>query len=515
MNFFLTNNVGSQTSGIEHAQVKRLNLFLEHNTDAAIVSTFYYSRFHYDFHKNGLDDDHSINLFDFFLNTLNYKFQEFTLADFLKAEGLSEPKALGEEVTKNNYAVQGFLAKYPDGKQAMIRVDKDTNQLDSVAYATPEGKMLYSDVYDYRGFKSLKFEFDETGQYTKKSIYLKPDGTKVFQFLYSAPTKQKGSQVTRIILNHDQGMQMFMNVRGLETFFFDALNEAHGLNNVFISDRYEITPSLGDMKTKARKFVFIHSNYTVDPDKPDDPRLNYNYSYGIQRNSLFDGLIVGTELEKKHLVDRFHFKKPVYAIPSGQIAEGIQPVQISQRHKYEIMAVARISPEKRLDQIVRAFAKVHEQVPEAVLNIFGFVANREAAQILNKTVEENDVMGAVHFMGYEKDLSKYYDQGVAMAWTSAGEGFGLALVEAMSHGVPVVSYDINYGPNEIIEDNTNGYLIPNGDVDALADRLLKIVKDDILQQRLSENAYKAAQKYAPDQVWAKWQVLLDDPAGVK
>lgn len=508
----MTNNVGTRTSGIEHAQVMRLNLFNKFQTDAAIVSTFYYSRFHYDFHQNGLDDAHSINLFDYFLETLNLPLQTFTLTDFLAQENLSDPKALGEDMTPNHYAVLGFLATYPDGKQAMIRVDKDTDQVDSVAYATAEGKMLYSDVYDYRGFKSLKFEFDATGHYTTKAIYTKPDGTTALQFIYSTPTEKQPSQVSRIVLTHNQSVQIFMNDRGLQTYFFDQLNQSHGLNNCFISDRYELTPALGDMKTKAKKYVFIHSNYTLDPDDPMDPNLNYNYSYGIQRNNLFDGLIVGTEAERADLINRFHFKKPVYAIPSGYIDPDIPQVQISQRHKYEIMVVARISPEKRLDQVVRAFAKVHEVVPEAVLNVFGFIADNASAKLLNQTVEESGVMGAVHFMGYHQDLSKFYDEAVAMAWTSSGEGFGLALLEAMSHGVPAVAYDINYGPDEMIENDVSGFLIPNGDVDALAERLRQIVQDDILQQRLSEHAYQAAQKYSPDEVWQKWQVLLTDAA---
>ena len=508
MNFFLTNNVGQQTSGIEHAQVKRLKLFLDHGAEAAIVSTFYYSRFHYDFHKNQLDDAHSINLFDFFLDTLDYPLQANTLADFIAQEKLQDVQDLGEEMTQNRYVVTGHRAKREDGTQLVIRVDKETKQLDSVVYADAEGKMLYSDVYDYRGFKALRFEFDAKGQYMAKSSYTRPDGTQILQFVYDAPKNQQPGAVKRIVLTYQQNMQIFKDVRTLETYFFDTLNERHGSGNLFISDRYEITPSLGDMKTKAKKYVFIHSNYTVDPDDPNDPNLNYNYSYGIHRYQLFDGLIVGTALERQHLMDRFHFDR-VYAIPSGQIDPDVQPVSIAKRHKHEIMVVARISMEKRLDQVVRAFAKVHAQVPDAVLNVFGFVADNRAAKVLNQTVQESGVMGAVHFMGYHKDIAKFYDENVAMAWTSSGEGFGLALVEAMNHGVPVVAYDINFGPNEIIEDGKNGFLIPNGDVDVLADRLLQLVQDDLLQQRLSTQAHAAAQKYAPDQVWAKWQAIVE------
>ncbi|WP_416353320.1 glycosyltransferase [Agrilactobacillus fermenti] len=510
MNFFVTNSIGNQSSGIEHAMIKRLNLFLAHDEGAAIVSTMYYSRFHYDFNINGLEDARSFNMFDYFLGTLNAPFKTNTLEDFLKAEQLPKPKPLGEERSNKDYIVTGYLAQYPDGKQAMIRVDKETNQLDSVAYADASGKLLESDVYDYRGFKSIHFDIDQNTGRMKAQTYLTPDGKKPLKFFYSYHKNQE--QMNRVALAWHDEMRIFSNNTGIEQYFFDLLNKEHGENNVFISDRYEVTPAVGAMKTKAHKYVYLHSNFTVDPDDPNDKRLNYNYAYGIRHNNLFDGLIVPTEKEKQQLDDRFHFKHPVYAVPSGYIDADIKKVPISDRKAGQLVAVARIAPEKRLDQIVRAFAIAHKAVPKATLAIVGMYADQASYNSLKQTIIDNDVADSVYYTGYTNQMDQIYNDSVALAWTSRGEGFGLALIEAQSHGVPVIAYDINYGPDEIINDGESGYLVEIGNVEQLAEKMTDLLKDSFLQQKLSNGAYEAAQKYTADNVWQKWQVLLKDVA---
>ncbi|WP_418605921.1 glycosyltransferase [Lacticaseibacillus styriensis] len=117
---------------------------------------------------------------------------------------------------------------------------------------------------------------------------------------------------------------------------------------------------------------------------------------------------------------------------------------------------------------------------------------------------------SVRFMGYVPDLSKPFDQGTVLALTGYYEGFNLALMQSLAHGMPAVAYDVHYGINEQIKDGQNGFLVPLNDQTTLAKRLAQILTDTDLWQAQSTAAKKLAQTYSKAHVVAKWQAFLDD-----
>ena len=86
----------------------------------------------------------------------------------------------------------------------------------------------------------------------------------------------------------------------------------------------------------------------------------------------------------------------------------------------------------------------------------------------------------------------------------------MAVLEAQGHGCPVISYDINYGPADIIDDQQSGKLIPPNDQEALYQQLRKLLEDPKLAKKYAQNAQKAAQKYHFDHVALKWQKLINN-----
>ena len=84
------------------------------------------------------------------------------------------------------------------------------------------------------------------------------------------------------------------------------------------------------------------------------------------------------------------------------------------------------------------------------------------------------------------------------------EGFGMVLVEAMSCGVPVISFDCKCGPKDIIQPGINGLLVPNGDIQALADAMIKVMADEVYRKMLSQNARKVVDTYSEQAVMSQW-----------
>jgi glycosyltransferase involved in cell wall biosynthesis len=143
----------------------------------------------------------------------------------------------------------------------------------------------------------------------------------------------------------------------------------------------------------------------------------------------------------------------------------------------------RLAPEKGLDVLLRAFARVRERLPEARLVIAGDGPGRDAlAQRLSALGQEGQVERLGHRPRAELDarLGSAWVQAVPSIWE---EPFGLVAPEAMMRGVAVVASDAG-GLAEIVEDGRTGRLVRRGDADALAAALLGILSDRELAERM-------------------------------
>jgi glycosyltransferase involved in cell wall biosynthesis len=102
------------------------------------------------------------------------------------------------------------------------------------------------------------------------------------------------------------------------------------------------------------------------------------------------------------------------------------------------------------------------------------------------------------------------EQASLFVLSSRFEGFPLILIEAMSKGLPVVSFDCPTGPRDVIDDHRNGILVPPKDIDALASGMLELIADDELRHRLGAAAALTADKYTADAIGSEWERLLDE-----
>ncbi len=96
-----------------------------------------------------------------------------------------------------------------------------------------------------------------------------------------------------------------------------------------------------------------------------------------------------------------------------------------------------------------------------------------------------------------------------MLSTSKMEGFGLAILESLSVGTPVISYDIDYGPSELIQDGFNGYLVPKGDINQMVEKVDQLLNNTQKLQQFSINSIESAQQYNATTISTKWQNILN------
>jgi glycosyltransferase involved in cell wall biosynthesis len=170
-----------------------------------------------------------------------------------------------------------------------------------------------------------------------------------------------------------------------------------------------------------------------------------------------------------------------------------------------VVAAGRLTPQKGFDLLIRAFARVVEERPEWKLRIYG---NGEMRELLRELVATYDLYNHVALMPPTKQLGEALQNASIFALSSRYEGFGMVLLEAMSKGLPVVSFDCPRGPNEIVHHGEDGLLVPAEDVDAFAAALIELIDDPEARKRMGATAIQTAKRFELHQIGREWEELL-------
>jgi glycosyltransferase involved in cell wall biosynthesis len=150
-----------------------------------------------------------------------------------------------------------------------------------------------------------------------------------------------------------------------------------------------------------------------------------------------------------------------------------------------ILAVGRLDKQKDFPMLVRAFRLVRNRRP-ARLMILGEGPDRSR---IEQAVQEAGLVEDVSLPGFEQNPYRFMKRAAVFAFSSQWEGFGVALVEALALGMPVVSTNCTYGPAEVLCDGKFGALVPVGDHEAMAKALL-LALDSPMQNDSSEHLQK-------------------------
>lgn len=186
----------------------------------------------------------------------------------------------------------------------------------------------------------------------------------------------------------------------------------------------------------------------------------------------------------------------------------VQANLAAKKDTYKIIFVGRLSKNhKRPHLLIEAFAGLADTFPNWNVELWGAEDGKAYYKELQLLIHKNHLENRVFLKGATNDVPNVLQQGDIFAFPSAYEGFGMALGEAMSMGLPAIGYKNCSAVNELIEDGKNGYLCENG-VKALQFALQKLMKNQSLRVQLGINAKKSMRKYSSKIVWNMWEKLL-------
>ena len=168
-----------------------------------------------------------------------------------------------------------------------------------------------------------------------------------------------------------------------------------------------------------------------------------------------------------------------------------------------VIFVGRFDYQKQPMEAIRIWQMVYPKHPDWHLDIYGEGEQKEELEIVAEMLNMN-----IHINEPVSDIFDCYRNSSILISTSLFEPFGLVIPEAMSCGLPVISYDSPYGPSSIITNETDGFLIKANDVDSFANRINLLIDDKSLRAQMGYAASLSSCRFPVEIIMQSWLSLF-------
>jgi glycosyltransferase involved in cell wall biosynthesis len=181
------------------------------------------------------------------------------------------------------------------------------------------------------------------------------------------------------------------------------------------------------------------------------------------------------------------------------------PGSFIKKERRLLLAAGRLTTEKCFDELIQVFSKLVVNHTEWDLVIVGEGQLRAA---LEQQIEQSGLQNRVFLPGRAGNIGDWYERADLFVLSSRFEGFPNCIIEAMAYGLPVVSFDCDTGPRDIIRDQIDGILVQRGDLTDLAKALNHLMSDDLLRKKYAERAIEVRERFSISEVTGKWEKLF-------
>ncbi|HON17717.1 MAG TPA: glycosyltransferase family 4 protein [Salinivirgaceae bacterium] len=214
----------------------------------------------------------------------------------------------------------------------------------------------------------------------------------------------------------------------------------------------------------------------------------------------------------KEIYTRFLPKEKLLVIPNP--IKKIQPNSNKPIEKENIiLSIGRLIETKHHDRLIKIFSNL--DAPQWKLVIIGGDAQKQKnMEKLQQQIEELNLKDRVELLGYVKNIEEWYFKASIFAFTSSSEGFPNVVGEALSAGIPVVSYDCIAGPSEMIIHGVNGFLVPVFDDLSFAKYLQILIDNPNIRQEMGLEASKICSRFDINEIGVKFtnSLLYENPS---
>lgn len=226
----------------------------------------------------------------------------------------------------------------------------------------------------------------------------------------------------------------------------------------------------------------------------------WRYKTDAKVVSRFDKFVVLTHEDKEYWGNL----RNMCVIPNARTFEVNQPATLEAK---KVVAVGRLNHQKGFDRLIDAWSIVDNVVSGWKLQIVG---DGELRELLQNNIRELGLSNQINIGRAEKDMVSVYKDASILAMSSRYEGLPMVLLEAQAAGLPIVSFDCKCGPKDVIENGVDGFLVEDGDIEQLAQKLVVLMQDANLRKQMGSAAYAHSERYSEERVMKQWTELFDE-----
>lgn len=185
------------------------------------------------------------------------------------------------------------------------------------------------------------------------------------------------------------------------------------------------------------------------------------------------------------------------------------PTEKSTLKNKQLISVGRLDKIKGFDDLIDIFNLLQQYHSDWILHIVGEgTEKRNLQNKINKLHLEKKAFLCGNKLSIE--LEKEYQNSSIYLMTSFSESFGLVLVEAASYGLPLIAFDSAQGAKEIIQNNKNGFLVPDRNKERFVQKIIEIIENPEKARELSENSLIVANKFSKESISKVWNKFIDN-----
>lgn len=351
---------------------------------------------------------------------------------------------------------------------------------------------------EFDGSQEIK-ELDGSGK-TLRSDRFREDGSRYYSYRLGSEDEAKSAT---IFDSRGRPIGQWDELYELYFAWFDWLIDSR--RAIIINDGPPLARYLHKYQRENVVLVqTIHSKHSAEPTKRSQT-LGWTYTPALRHVDRFDLLAVLTQSQHSDLTDLNYVVDNAAILPNMTAAKPMR--RIKPRTPGKGVMLARTTYLKRIDHAITAVHRARLSGTDATLDIYG-VAD-EAQESLETLIQELDTADSIALRGYDSRARQRFEDSSFTLLTSEYEGQGLVLLESMAAGCIPIAYDIKYGPADIITDGVDGFLVPDGDLDAAARTISNLESmDERKLMQMREAAVRRVRDFSPETITSLWGAAL-------